>query len=148
MLLFWILIAIVAFFWALGRFSRSDPKKVAALVRRISGAALVLLGGYLTLRGEGIIGAPLAATGLGLMGYGQFANMFRRQAPPPPPPGARPRAGMSRAEALAILGLDETATAREIKAAHRRLMKQHHPDKGGDGAKAARINAAKETLIG
>ncbi|MGO2479063.1 MAG: co-chaperone DjlA, partial [Pseudoalteromonas sp.] len=40
-----------------------------------------------------------------------------------------PDNGMSRKQALALLGLNSEATAREIKVAYRKLMAQHHPDK-------------------
>jgi len=40
-----------------------------------------------------------------------------------------PNNGMSRTQALALLGLNNEATARDIKVAYRKLMAQHHPDK-------------------
>ncbi len=53
----------------------------------------------------------------------------------------------SRAQALEILGLDETATEEEIIQAHRRLIQKYHPDKGGSEYIAARINKAKDILL-
>ena len=68
-----------------------------------------------------------------------------------PPPGSAPRgprSDMTREEALAVLGLAEGATEEEIKAAHRRLIRRTHPDAGGTADLAARINRAKDVLIG
>jgi hypothetical protein len=55
---------------------------------------------------------------------------------------------MSRAQAYAELGLGEGASAAEIHAAYRKLIKTHHPDHGGSHAKAARLNRAKDLLVG
>lgn len=56
-------------------------------------------------------------------------------------------ASMSRREALEILGLDEPVTAKDVKAAHRRLMQKLHPDRGGSSYLAAKINRAKDVLL-
>jgi DnaJ-domain-containing protein 1 len=53
----------------------------------------------------------------------------------------------SRAEAYRQLGLTWGATREAIKQAHRRLVKQHHPDMGGDAAVFRRVNAAYQLLI-
>lgn len=64
-------------------------------------------------------------------------------------PGAGPAAGaMSRAEALEVLGLKEGASDAAIRKAYRELMKKHHPDQGGSAWFAARINEARNVLIG
>ena len=54
---------------------------------------------------------------------------------------------MSKDEASAILGVKANATEDEVRAAHRRLMKEFHPDKGGTDYLAAKINAAKDVLL-
>jgi DnaJ domain len=59
-----------------------------------------------------------------------------------------PRTDMTRDEALAILGLPSNATEEEIRAAHRRLILRVHPDAGGSADLAARINRAKDVLLG
>ena len=56
--------------------------------------------------------------------------------------------GMNRAEALAILGLAEGASSEDIVAAHRTLIQKLHPDRGGNDYLAAKINQAKDVLLG
>jgi hypothetical protein len=73
-------------------------------------------------------------------------NVDWRTAREPPPRG--PRTDMTREEALAVLGLAEGASEEEIKAAHRRLILRTHPDAGGTADLAARINRAKDVLVG
>jgi hypothetical protein len=57
------------------------------------------------------------------------------------------KAGMTRDEALSVLGLRAGVAAEDIRAAHRKLMKDFHPDKGGSDYLAAKINEAKDVLI-
>ncbi len=45
------------------------------------------------------------------------------------------------------LGVDARADAGEIRAAHRRLMSELHPDRGGSEQRARRVNAARDTLL-
>lgn len=54
----------------------------------------------------------------------------------------------TRLEALQVLGLADPVDDVAIREAHRRLMKQAHPDVGGSDAWAARLNQAKEFLLG
>jgi DnaJ domain len=55
---------------------------------------------------------------------------------------------MTREEAYAVLGLKNGASPSDIKQAHKRLMKDFHPDKGGSDYLASKINAAKDVLLG
>ncbi len=63
-----------------------------------------------------------------------------------PPRG--PREDMTREEALTVLGLTAGASEEDIRAAHRRLIQRVHPDVGGSADLAARINRAKDILLG
>jgi len=47
-----------------------------------------------------------------------------------------------------ILGLNSNATLEEVKNAHKKLVKEHHPDKGGDIEKFKEIQHAYEVLTG
>lgn len=64
-------------------------------------------------------------------------------AKPTPPPSR-----MSLEDARAILGVGPDATPAQIRAAHRRLIRMAHPDKGGTTGLAAQLNAARDRLLG
>jgi hypothetical protein len=63
--------------------------------------------------------------------------------PNPPAGGA-----MTREEAFDVLGLAPEATVAEIREAHHRLMMKVHPDHGGSSYLAARLNEARDRLLG
>jgi hypothetical protein len=123
----------------------AEPRSLARVMRVLGAVIAVVAGALLTLRGLGVIGAPLAVAGLGFLlprrrprieeGLGGGA--------PPPPPGP----DLSLDEAYAILGLEAGATAEEVKAAHRRLIARVHPDHGGSDWMAAKLNRAKELIL-
>lgn len=50
-------------------------------------------------------------------------------------------------DALAELGLDDSADTARIKSRYRQLASEHHPDKGGDPEEFRRIREAYEALV-
>jgi hypothetical protein len=91
----------------------------------------------------------LALVAVLLFAWGpRLLRMLNKGAPPPTgaPPSGRASRGMTREEALEVLGLDEGATPEQIAAQYRTLMKSVHPDKGGSGYLAKRVNEAKRVL--
>lgn len=52
--------------------------------------------------------------------------------------------------AVAVFGLGERASLKEIKSRHRELVRKHHPDAGpvDDPEQIRRVNAAYQVLVG
>lgn len=105
----------------------------ARVWRWVAAAALA----YLAARG--FKSAPLLGT---LMAAGAAVLTLWERIPLP---NARGKLGID--EARDILGVGPDADADEIRAAHRRLIAQVHPDKGGTAELTRRVNAARDVLI-
>jgi len=132
-------------------YSRAKPRDLVKGIRFSGGVLLGLVTVALAITGR--VGlAFLAAAGAWALLTGTTPPWMRfplgggdaggsREAPP------NRRGAMSRSEALKVLGLEEGATEEQIRAAHRRLILQIHPDKGGTSYLAAKINDAKDVLL-
>lgn len=92
-------------------------------------------------RGSYIFAAALFAAGVYLV----LQSRIRTVAPKPAKPSS-PQ--MSKAEARSILGVSDKATRDDIQSAWKRLMARTHPDQGGSEGLAARVNAARDRLLG
>ncbi len=55
--------------------------------------------------------------------------------------------GQDEAQARALLGLGRSASREDIAEAHRRLLIQVHPDKGGSNEAVHQVNRAKDILL-
>jgi len=75
-------------------------------------------------------------------GWREQAGEGRAQ---PEPPAS---SAMTREEAYRVLGLEAGADDAAVREAHRRLMLKMHPDTGGSSYLAAKINQAKDLLLG
>ncbi|MFV0276804.1 MAG: hypothetical protein ACK5HY_06425, partial [Parahaliea sp.] len=116
--------------WYLDEMDRPQLDQLLHYCRREDADSAQLLQGYLEQRFPGGTGDTTAGTGGDQAGdTGQGGAMNRK-------------------EALAILGLADSATEEEIVAAHRSLIQKLHPDRGGSDYLAARINEAKDFLLG
>ena len=78
----------------------------------------------------------------------RFPDGFDNTAEDEQEQGSTATGGLTRSEALAVLGLDESATDEDIIKAHRSLIQKLHPDRGGNDYLAAKINEAKDFLLG
>jgi len=136
------LAALLLLLFAASAFLHADIRQLAQTLRRIAGVLLGLTAVGLAVMGR--FGLALLAGGIA------WALLSGRPVPRPAGMGRPPPSSgrMSRAEALKVLGLEESAGEEEIRAAHRRLILQAHPDKGGTSYLAAKINEAKDILLG
>jgi DnaJ family protein C protein 19 len=147
---------LLALWWGLRWWSKAPPDKAKkALVGAVL-AALVIGGIALVVTGK-LAGLLAILAGLSpwisrAMRLHQLWRGIRRmtghekpaaEAPPPSTESA-----MSRSQAYEVLGLSPGATPDEIRDAHRRLMRAAHPDAGGSTWIAARLNQARDLLLG
>ena len=135
-----IVLGVVGVVWVLREAGRMSPAKQRGFVRQVTGLGLCALGLILAVKGLLIVALPMLGVGAGLLGWQQFG--FNRAAQPQPSATA-----MDKAEALAVLGLGASASADDIRRAHKKLLRAIHPDAGGSTYLSAKINAARDLLL-
>jgi hypothetical protein len=140
--------------------------EVSRVIKKTSWIGLLLVVGLLIITGK--LNAIFAGIGVAIVFVLRFAPLLLKYAPhvhelwsrmsaakagyqqsSGQSSAQRPgKTGISKAEALQILGLEPGASEAEIIAAHRKLIARLHPDKGGSNYLAAQINLAKKVLLG
>jgi hypothetical protein len=131
--------------WAARSFSLASVQTIKALLAWVAALAGLSLAAMLLLTGRG----GVAVSGLVLAGPLIWRWWKEHAAAPRDPAGAQRRPGpMSRAEALDVLGLTDPVSDADVRAAWVRLMRVAHPDSGGSDWLAARVNHAKDVLLG
>jgi DnaJ family protein C protein 19 len=144
----WFLLGAVVLFLLIGgarAFERAPVTSIKSLfawVAALGGLSLALLL-ILTGRGGAALGA-LAMFGPLLYQKWQASRGTKIGGGPSP----RTSGPMTRQEAYEVLGLHPNASEHDIREAHRRLMRGAHPDHGGSDWLAARINQARDILLG
>ncbi|MEE4202943.1 MAG: DnaJ domain-containing protein [Halieaceae bacterium] len=113
--------------WFLSEMPREQLEELMRFLEANDDDSAQLLASYLAQRFPG--------------GDGEFGAEDAQRATPP-------ESGMTRSEALAVLGLNDEASEDDIVKAHRSLMQKLHPDRGGNDYLAAKINEAKDFLLG
>jgi DnaJ homolog subfamily C member 19 len=149
----WLILGAVTLMLLLGLmrgFARAPVADIKALIRWVTAIGGVLLALMLIITGRGGF-ALFGITFLLPLFWDHWGASFFGKRGQASTTGEAPRAGpggMSRDEAYQVLGLKPGASKADIKAAHRRLMAAAHPDHGGSDWIAARLNQARDVLMG
>jgi DnaJ family protein C protein 19 len=149
--------ALLALWLARDGLKRAAPGALNRLGVWLGLAALVVVGIWLVATGKlaGLLAigaglAPWIGRAMRLHALWRWVSGLRRPTKPPPAssPPSPPASAMSADEARAVLGVGPDADSDAIRAAHRRLMQANHPDHGGSTWIAARLNQARDVLLG
>jgi DnaJ-domain-containing protein 1 len=144
-------LVLFAFLGGLRAFERASVASIKSLLAWIAALAGISLALLLVLSGRfGIAVGALSLFGPLIWNYWRAAQTgpARGGADAGGGTGSRRSGAMTREEAYQVLGLQPGASEAEIRAAHRRLMRAAHPDSGGSDWVAARINQARDVLLG
>ncbi len=145
----WILIIVAAFLflaWVgkqsrLGRLAAGPWIKQFRAVRSVLGMLLLGAGGLLAVSGEWPAAIACLIGALVLGGTVRFSGMKARE------PQTAASFTSEEIRAYQTLGLSIGADRNAIKAAWKQQMKAAHPDQGGNGGRAAALNAARDVLL-
>lgn len=157
-----LLVPVLLIYMAIRWFRKTPPEQISRRLKKVGWIVAVVL--LLVLLGSGRLNWFFAMLGVVIAFMLRMMPAILRYAPQlhrlwmlfssgkqqhyqqqsRPPRGN----GMSKAEALEVLGLKPGASEEHIIQAHRKLISKLHPDRGGSNYLAAQINLAKKTLLG
>lgn len=151
--------AVLAAWMFMNWLKRTRPDAAGRIGKMLALALLAVFGLWLVLTGKlaglfamGAAAMPWLSRAARVHGWWRAFDRYRRgergEAAAETPPQPVPPRGMTEQEARDILGVGPDATPDDIRAAHRRLMLSNHPDHGGSTWIAARINQARDVLLG
>jgi len=139
-ILFGLAIALLLLRW----FLRADPAVLTSALRRSAIVLLVLAIAFLLFTKRLNFIFPLLLVFIPLLLptlLKFFGNDAIRENP------FKKSSKMTIEEAYEVLDLEPGANRKEIKEAHKRLMKKVHPDTGGSNYMAQKLNEAKDLLL-
>ena len=120
-------VGLLGWLWWSGHLGADAGRKLGVA----AGAGLTI---WMLVRGQVVPGLAMGAATAALT----YAGLMRARVAALP---------MDEIEARQLLGLGLNADAEAIHAAHRRLIAQVHPDRGGTAELARRVNAARDVLL-
>ena len=141
------LLAMIGFGWLSSKAGKGKKRQSA----RILLGVLTILGGiFLSIRGLGVVSFYLIPIGIGLLSpiLGDVLPGMNRGCQHTPPPGRSGSQSMSVGEARQLLGVEPGASREEIEKAYKAMMKRVHPDTGGSDGLAAKVQEARDILLG
>lgn len=122
-------------------FLKADARQIKAMFLAVIATAIGLAALALAVTGRLPVAIAIL-TALWPVGIAWFRNRAARTIK-----AGRSDLPMTPREAYEVLGLEDGASAEEIKDAHLRLMKKVHPDQEGSDWLAQKINAARDLLL-
>ncbi len=148
----WVWIALAAFLLVayVGRLARLGRLKPAPWIRQfravrsVISLALLIAGVTMIVRGVWPLGLGLVILSFLMGGSVRFSASFRAG---PRMPETAASFSAEEIRAYQTLGLTIGSDRKAVKEAWKRLMKDAHPDQGGDVSRAAALNAARDVLL-
>jgi hypothetical protein len=162
------LIGLAVFFFLIARLRRTSPKAdsiISQIVSAFGGIFMIL--GLVYVFGLGLFGIAILALPWLLFSlvnpkskrntffrYDRFRfdfnddffqNAYKHHSQKEAP--SRKTNSMDLQDAATLLGISIDATEKEVKSAYRKLMLEHHPDKGGSPEFAIKLNLARDTFL-